>query len=122
MLIKIQMNEKKGSQRQRHDHETSVLGDLNTIISGSVGEGPTSSARKRYSRSVLSLQAQEPSVVPSLYFTLSDKDDIYSHEDDLAVLSVITMARNMHRVLIDQGSSTDVMLWTTYLSLNIPSE
>jgi len=38
------------------------------------------------------------------------------------VFSIITMGCNVHWVLIDQDSSTDVMFWHTYLGLQIPPD
>ena len=39
------------------------------------------------------------------------------HEDDPVVISVVTVGRKVHRILIDQGSSTDVMFWVTFNNL-----
>jgi len=46
---------------------------------------------------------------PDLCFTSTDLGDVVLHEDDLVVISVVTVGRRVHRVLIDQGSSVDVM-------------
>jgi len=51
---------------------------------------------------------------------MSDSEDEFPHEDDYEVISVITMGRNVHRVLVDKGSSTDVMFWETFLGIKIP--
>jgi len=47
--------------------------------------------------------------------------DVAPYEDDLIVLSVVLVRRNVHRVLIDQGSSTDVFR-DTFVGLQIPKE
>jgi len=44
---------------------------------------------------------------------------VFPYEDDPVVISVITIGQNVHRVLIDQGSSTDVMFWGTFVNLQI---
>jgi len=44
----------------------------------------------------------------------SDLEDMVPHEDDLVVISVITMGRKVHRVLIDQECSIDVMFCSTF--------
>jgi len=51
---------------------------------------------------------------PNVVFMDEDQCWIVSHEDDLIVLLVIMMERNVHCVLIDQGSSTNVM-WLGYI-------
>jgi len=38
------------------------------------------------------------------------------------VVSVITARRKVHRVLVDQGSSTDVMFWSTFNKLQLSSD
>jgi len=44
------------------------------------------------------------------------------HEDDPVVISVVTVGRRVHRVLIDQGSSIDVMFWVTFNNLQLPPD
>ena len=102
-------------------HETPVLGDFNTIAGDFAGGGQTSSARKRYVRSVMTTtKIERPKKVPDIVFSNEDLKGVVPHEDDPIVLSVIMMGRNVHRVLVDQGSSTDVMFWNTYVGLQIP--
>ena len=102
--------------------ETPILGDFNTIAGGFSGGGSSASSCKCYSQAVMILETQEPKrhSVPSICFTTKDSEYVFPYEDDPVVLSVITMRRNVHRVLIDQGSSIDVMFWDTYLGLQIP--
>jgi len=51
----------------------------------------------------MTVEAQEPDqlVEPDLCFTKADLGDIVPHEDDLVVISVVTVGRSVHRVLID---------------------
>jgi len=56
---------------------------------------------------------------PTLCFTSSDLEDVVPHEDYLVVLSVLIVRRKVHRVLIDQGSSADVMFWLTFNNLQL---
>jgi len=48
-------------------------------------------------------------VEPSLYFTSSNLEDVFPHENDPVVIFVVTVGRKVHRVLINQGSLVDVM-------------
>jgi len=48
-------------------------------------------------------------IEPDLCFTKDDLRDVVPHEDDLVVILVVTVGRRVHRILIDQGSSADVM-------------
>jgi len=46
---------------------------------------------------------------PTPCFMNSDLEDLFPHEDDLVVIFVVIVGRKLHRVLVDQGSSADVM-------------
>lgn len=80
------------------------------------------SVRKRYSRSVISITLGEPAKKrhPLIVFTEEDFEGVQAHEDDPVVVSVVTARYNVKRVLIDQGSSADVMFWSTFVGLGIP--
>jgi len=102
----------------RGPHEIPILGDFNTIAGGFAGGRSTRSARKRYARSVMMTTTSGPLLpIPDMMFTKKYLEDVVPHEDDPVVLSVILMGRNVHRVLIDQGSSTDVMFWEAFVGL-----
>ena len=92
-------------------HDTWILGDLNTITRGFFRGGSSASKLKRYVRAVMSLDTRrsDRSTKSSLCFTNSDLEDMFPHKDDPVVIYVITVRRKVHKVLIDQGSSADVM-------------
>ena len=52
-------------------------------------------------------------------FTRTDLQDVVPHDNDPVVISVITAGRKVHRVLVDQGSSADVMFWSTFNKLRL---
>jgi len=54
-----------------------------------------------------------------LVFTKAGLRDVVPHKNDLVVISVVTAGRKVHRVLVDQGSSTDVMFWSTFNKLQL---
>jgi len=59
----------------------------------------------------MSLEARRPDhpPEPTLCFTISNRDVVVPHENDPMVISIVTAGRKVHRVLVDQGSSVDVM-------------
>ena len=96
-------------------------GEVHTISDGFSGGGPTASQRKKYVRSV-NLVAEEFPDDPwesDLVFTKADLWDVVPHDNDPVVISVVTAGRKVHRVLVDQGSSADVMFWTTFNKLRL---
>jgi len=54
-----------------------------------------------------------------LVFTKADLQDVVPHENDPVVISVVTVGRKVHRVLVDQGNSTDVMFRMTFNKLQL---
>jgi len=53
-------------------------------------------------------------------FTRQDLRDVVPHDNDPIVISLVTAGRKVHRVLVDQGSSADVMFWPTFTQLELP--
>ena len=98
-----------------------VHGEVNTIFGGFSGGGCTASQRKKYARGVMAVEAREPDQSPEidLHFTKADLHDVVPYDNDLVVISVVTVGRRVHRVLIDQGSSADVMFWSTFNKLQL---
>jgi len=102
-------------------HEMPVLGEVHTIAGGFSDGGPTASQRKKYARGVNSIE-ERISGNPwesDLVFTRADLQDVVPHDNDPVVISVVTAGRKVHRVFVDQGSSADVMFWSTFNKLRL---
>ena len=70
----------------------------------------------------MTLETRKPelSLTPPLCFATSDFEDVFPHEDDPILISVITMGRTVPRVLVDQGSLGDALFWEKFLELRVP--
>jgi len=100
-------------------HEMPVHGEVHTI-SGFSGGGPTASQRKKYARSVMSVEAfEDHSPDVDITFTKEDLRNVVPHDNDPIVVSLVTAGRMVHRVLVDQGSSADVMFWPNFEKLQL---
>ena len=86
-----------------------------------LGRGCIASKRKKYAREVMIVEVMRPDQLLelALYFTSFDLEDVVPHEDDPVVISFITIGSKVHWVLIDQGSSVDVMFWLTFNNLQL---
>jgi len=102
-------------------HEVLVHGEIHTIAGGFLGGGCTASQRKRYAWAVMSVEAQrvDDAFDVDLVFTKADLQDVVLHDKDPVVISVVIAGRKVHHVLVDQGSSPDVMFWTTFNKLQL---
>ncbi|XP_068476921.1 uncharacterized protein [Phaseolus vulgaris] len=98
-----------------------VLGEVHTIARGFSGGGPTASQQKKYARGVNSIE-ERISGNPwesDLVFTRTNLQDVVPHDNDSVVISVVTVGKKVHKVLVDQGSSADVMFWSTFNKLRL---
>lgn len=75
----LEINRKGEDQSRERNHETLILGDFNIIVGGFSGGCSSSSGRKCYLRSVLSLETREPPTFPPLCFSSTDLEDVYLH-------------------------------------------
>ena len=80
------------------------------------GGGESSSARKAHLRSIRSgetLEIQDVSKLPRLDTTItfsdSDMEDCRHPHDDPLVIRAVVANKTLHRVLVDNGSSTDII-------------
>ncbi|XP_068504519.1 uncharacterized protein [Phaseolus vulgaris] len=110
-----------GSQTGEQQHEVPVHGEVQTIAGGFSGGGCTASQRRRYARSVMAIDAVNKSHYPEvdIVFRKADLRDVVPHDNNPVVISLITAERRVHRVLVDQGSSADVMFWPTFNKLQL---
>jgi len=77
--------------------------------------------RKRYASVVMSLEARDHNDTPELdlCFTKADLVGVVPHDNDPVVIFVVMVGRKVHRVLIDQGSSADVLFWSMFINLQL---
>ena len=99
------------------------------ISGGFVGGGEYSSARKTYLRSIRSAEMgeiQEVSKLPRLDTTItfcdSDLEGCQHPLDDPLVVRAIVANTTVHRVLIDNGSSTDIIFALAFDKIGIGRE
>nr|KYP65652.1 hypothetical protein KK1_011905 [Cajanus cajan] len=89
---------------------------------GFAGGGTTSATRKGYTRSVLTVSEFRRPSQPEISFLDSDYEGVAPHEDDPIIVSAIVMGYNVKRVLIDQGSSADILFRETFEGMKIPND
>jgi hypothetical protein len=108
------------NQRNPHrDHggeksgEENVRIAVNTIAGGFPGGGESGAARKRYvKRSDFEANFKghtSIAPVPDISFTKEDKQGVMPHDDNPLVIQVQILNCDVKRVLVDSGSSTDIM-------------
>ena len=118
-----QTEQSSGSQptsSEGQQHEVPIHCEIHTIAGGFSGGGCTASQRKKYARSVMSVEAfEDHSPDVDITFTKEDLRDVVPHDNDPIVISFVTAGRMVHRALVDQGSLADVMFWSTFEKLQL---
>jgi len=105
-------------------HEVPIHGEINIIAGGFSRGGCTASQCKKYFRGVITVEGQRSDQTPKsdLVFTRTDLQDVVPHDNDPVVISVVTTGRKVHHVLVDQGSSGNVMFWSIFNRLQLSTD
>ncbi|KAK3043359.1 hypothetical protein RJ639_002661 [Escallonia herrerae] len=111
---------------EREDREENA-GIINTISGGLAAGGSSGRARKAYAREVY-ITSQPPDkkskTVPVAAITFSDEDSkhIQTPHDDPLVITVRAGNFDVKRVLIDNGSSAEILFFDAFKKMNIPTD
>ncbi|KAK3025704.1 hypothetical protein RJ639_041709 [Escallonia herrerae] len=114
------------AMEEREDHEENA-GIINTIAGGLAAGGSSRRARKAYTREVY-ITSQPPDkkskTVPVAAITFSDEDskDIQTPHDDPLVITVRAGNFDVKRVLINNGSSAEILFYDAFKKMNIPMD
>ena len=112
--------------RQATTHHQQPLGEIHVISGGFAGGGESSSARKAHLSSIRSGEVMEVQVVSKLprldiAITFSDSDlkgCQHPHDDPLVIRAVVAN-KTVHRVLVDNGSSADIIFASAFDKMSI---
>ncbi|KAJ1380867.1 hypothetical protein SESBI_45675 [Sesbania bispinosa] len=116
---------RRDDDKDQQDEDEGVKGVVTTIAGGFVGGGETSSAWRRYVRTVMTIGAdvdERRDCYPMISFPQRDFEGIQAHQDDPMVIEVNIAKYKVQRVLVDQGSSADILYWEAFKKLQIPSK
>ncbi|MCI12290.1 gag-pol polyprotein, partial [Trifolium medium] len=99
---------------------------VNTIAGGFAGGGESSSARKRYVRhtvhEICSIRYPTLPKIPEISFNAEDGRDVMPHDDDPLVIQVQILNCDVKRVLIDSGSSADILYWEAFKAMQLSDD
>ncbi|XP_015944817.1 uncharacterized protein LOC107469945 [Arachis duranensis] len=99
-------------------------GIINCISGGYAGGGETSSARKRSYRAMLAIEGIIPATThntkePEITFSQGDITSTSPNLDDPVVISIQTGELLVRKVLLDPGSSADVLFYSTFIKMQL---
>ena len=90
------------------------------VVGGTATTGSSKKARKTYLRMVQNVQltGSVPKIAwresPIIGFSEEDARRLYHPHDDALVVSVCVGDYNVHQILVDNGSSTDVLYYPAF--------
>ena len=107
-----------------HGHDTSdyydFLGEIRMIVEGTTTSSSSRKARKTYLRIVQNVQLTGfvPKMAqiynPVIGFTKEDARRLHHPHDDALIVSIRVGNYNTHRVLVDNGSSVDILYYLAF--------
>ncbi|XP_047149020.1 uncharacterized protein LOC124821199 [Vigna umbellata] len=118
--------EDRRSDRRRsrsRSHDRSLRGTINTI-SGEFVRGASASARKRNLRELKSVHRVDVRKrhMPPITFTDEDFHAPDLEEDDPMVITAVIARYSVGKVLVDQGSSVNILYWKTFQQMDISED
>ncbi|GFZ06817.1 hypothetical protein Acr_18g0009870 [Actinidia rufa] len=104
-----------------------TAGDIQVIHGGFGSEGCLSSSRKRHARSAIGRAKEEvynlssPSISAHLPITFTNDDlrGLHLPHDDALVISIVIANFNLQRILVDNGSSVDILFISAFEKMKI---
>ena len=117
------------SPRQTTTQHQQPLGEIHVISGGFAGGGESSSARKAHLRSIRSVEMGEihpvsklPRLDTTITFSDSDLEGCQHPHDDPLVVRAIVANTTVHRVLVDNGSSADIIFASAFDKMGVGRE
>ena len=105
------------------------LGEIKVISGGFAGGGESSSTRKAHLRSIRSAEigeiqtvSKQPRLDTSITFSDSDLEGCQHPHDDPLVIRAVVANKTVHRVLVDNGSSVDIIFTSAFDKMDIGRE
>ncbi|XP_075633505.1 uncharacterized protein LOC142605964 [Castanea sativa] len=114
--------------RRENERPRPPVGDIQMIVGGTTSAGSSKKARKTYLRIVQSVQltGSTPKMArldnPSIGFLEEDARRLHHPHDDALVVSIQAGDYNMHRVLVDNGSSANILYYPVFQQMGIGRE
>ncbi|XP_022634739.1 uncharacterized protein LOC106756924 [Vigna radiata var. radiata] len=117
-------NQQRADRSRSRSAERVVRGVINTILGGFAGGGSTSAARKRHLRNLRSVGRTGTSGRSMPTITFSDEDfhapDL--EQNDPMVITAMIARYQVSKVLVDQGSSANILYWKTFTQMEISED
>ncbi|XP_016194897.1 uncharacterized protein LOC107635858 [Arachis ipaensis] len=99
---------KRDDEDRRYPPPQTPERHIHMISGGFGGGGLTKSSRKRHLKEVYQVGGEDLDLL-TISFTKEDGQGIIPGHDDLVVINMVLANAHLHRTLVDQGSSADIL-------------
>ena len=106
------------------DSSRSPFGEIRVIIGGT-SAGQSSKSKKTYLKVVQNVQLSGRSLRtmgtdgPAISFTDEEAERNHHPHDDVIVITLLIVDYTTRRVLVDNGSSTDILYYSTFQQMRL---
>ena len=113
-------NLREQAPRRENEHLRPPIGDIRMIVGGTATTGSSRKARKTYLKMVQNVQltSSVPKMArresPIIGFSEEDARRLHHPYDDALVVSIRVGDYNMHRVLVNNGSSANILYYPAF--------
>ena len=111
--------------RRENDHPKPPVGDIRMIVGGTATTRSSKKARKTYLKMVQNVQltGSVPKIarkeIPIIGFSEEDARRLHHPHDDALVVSIRVGDYNVHWMLVDNGSSADILYYSAFQQMRI---
>ena len=122
---RMDTNPREQAPRRENDHPRPPVGDIRMIVKGTATTGSSKKARKTYLMMVQNVQlmGSVPKITwrksPIIGFSEEDARRLHHPHDDALVVSVRVGEYNVHRMLVDNGNSADILYYPAFQQMGI---
>ncbi|XP_043697254.1 uncharacterized protein LOC122648048 [Telopea speciosissima] len=116
--------DKEEPHRGKPHTENMPLREITTIFGGPGMGGETSNSRKQHAQNVLQTEATVKKRRTDYHITFTNEDliDIQSPHDDALVIKMVIANCTVGRILVDNGSSTDILYYDAFEKMLLKPE
>ncbi|RDX83157.1 hypothetical protein CR513_35953, partial [Mucuna pruriens] len=118
-VMMLNARREEGREIDHHREGTPDTG-VSTIFGGRASVARMDGSRKRKACNILAVQGKA-NITPTLVITFSKRDMSYEppRQDEPMVISVVMTEYKVEKVLINQGSSANILYWSTCKRLGL---
>jgi hypothetical protein len=123
----------RGEESMNNENQPSnqlVVREIHTIFGGLAGGGESTSARKAHARSIHMEEVYQiarprkmrKKDVETISFSDDDANGVSMPHDDALVVTMTVANHTIHRILVDNGSSAEIIYWSVVQQMGIPRD